>query len=111
MADRDAEQPGVEREAEQAERVDAFKRGETRKLIGIGLTHFTEIVGAETAAAVRDLTLDIYSRAEAIARERGISTAAASRTNQRTAIQAVPGMQSRCRMLSRGRRLRHRHRR
>jgi carbon-monoxide dehydrogenase large subunit len=31
---------------EQAERVEAFKRGETRKLIGIGLTHFTEIVGA-----------------------------------------------------------------
>ena len=32
--------------AEQAERVEAFKRGETRKLIGIGLSHFTEIVGA-----------------------------------------------------------------
>ena len=32
--------------SEQAERVEAFKRGETRKLIGIGLTHFTEIVGA-----------------------------------------------------------------
>ncbi|ARE82470.1 carbon-monoxide dehydrogenase large subunit [Roseovarius mucosus] len=32
--------------AEQAERIEAFKRGETRKLIGIGLTHFTEIVGA-----------------------------------------------------------------
>ena len=32
--------------AEQADRVAAFKRGETRKLIGIGLTHFTEIVGA-----------------------------------------------------------------
>ena len=31
---------------EQAERVEAFKRGETRKLLGIGLTHFTEIVGA-----------------------------------------------------------------
>ena len=31
---------------EQAERLAAFKRGETRKLIGIGLTHFTEIVGA-----------------------------------------------------------------
>ena len=31
---------------EQAERVGAFKRGETRKLLGIGLTHFTEIVGA-----------------------------------------------------------------
>lgn len=32
--------------AEQAERVAAFKRGETRKILGIGLTHFTEIVGA-----------------------------------------------------------------
>ncbi|MEM9792551.1 MAG: aerobic carbon-monoxide dehydrogenase large subunit [Pseudomonadota bacterium] len=32
--------------AEQAERVAAFKRGETRTLLGIGLTHFTEIVGA-----------------------------------------------------------------
>ena len=31
---------------EQAERVEAFRRGETRKLMGIGLTHFTEIVGA-----------------------------------------------------------------
>lgn len=31
---------------EQAERVEAFKRGETTKLLGIGLTHFTEIVGA-----------------------------------------------------------------
>ncbi|MCB8837952.1 aerobic carbon-monoxide dehydrogenase large subunit [Aurantimonas sp. VKM B-3413] len=31
---------------EQAERVEAFRRGETRKLLGIGLTHFTEIVGA-----------------------------------------------------------------
>jgi aerobic carbon-monoxide dehydrogenase large subunit len=32
--------------AEQAERIEAFKRGETRKLLGIGLSHFTEIVGA-----------------------------------------------------------------
>ncbi|MEP3033228.1 MAG: aerobic carbon-monoxide dehydrogenase large subunit, partial [Pseudoruegeria sp.] len=31
---------------EQAERVEAFKRGETRSLMGIGLTFFTEIVGA-----------------------------------------------------------------
>jgi carbon-monoxide dehydrogenase large subunit len=31
---------------EQAERLAAFKRGETRTLMGIGLTHFTEIVGA-----------------------------------------------------------------
>ncbi len=29
----------------QNERVAAFQRGETRKLLGIGLTHFTEIVG------------------------------------------------------------------
>ncbi|MEM8959084.1 MAG: aerobic carbon-monoxide dehydrogenase large subunit, partial [Pseudomonadota bacterium] len=32
--------------AEQAANLEAFKRGETRKLMGIGLTHFTEIVGA-----------------------------------------------------------------
>ncbi len=31
---------------DQAERVEAFKRGETRTLMGIGLTFFTEIVGA-----------------------------------------------------------------
>ncbi|MGY6633448.1 MAG: aerobic carbon-monoxide dehydrogenase large subunit [Alkalilacustris sp.] len=31
---------------EQAERLEAFKRGETRTLMGIGLTFFTEIVGA-----------------------------------------------------------------
>ena len=31
---------------EQAERVQAFKKGETRKMMGIGLCHFTEIVGA-----------------------------------------------------------------
>tara|TARA_R110002094_G_scaffold124799_1_gene119141 strand:+ start:3223 stop:5649 length:2427 start_codon:yes stop_codon:yes gene_type:complete len=32
--------------AEQAERVEAFKRGETRKVMGIGLSFFTEIVGS-----------------------------------------------------------------
>ena len=32
--------------AEQTERVEAFKRGETRKVMGIGLSFFTEIVGA-----------------------------------------------------------------
>ncbi len=31
---------------EQAQRVADFKAGKTRKLLGIGLTHFTEIVGA-----------------------------------------------------------------
>lgn len=31
---------------EQAERVEAFKRGETRTLMGVGLSFFTEIVGA-----------------------------------------------------------------
>ena len=30
---------------EQAQRVEDFKAGKTRKLLGIGLTHFTEIVG------------------------------------------------------------------
>jgi carbon-monoxide dehydrogenase large subunit len=32
--------------AEQAQRIADFKAGRTRKLLGIGLTHFTEIVGA-----------------------------------------------------------------
>ncbi|MEP2942193.1 MAG: aerobic carbon-monoxide dehydrogenase large subunit [Hyphomicrobiales bacterium] len=32
--------------AEQTERVASFKRGETRKLMGVGLSFFTEIVGA-----------------------------------------------------------------
>ena len=32
--------------AEQAQRLEDFKAGKTRKLLGIGLTHFTEIVGA-----------------------------------------------------------------
>ncbi|PWE34234.1 carbon-monoxide dehydrogenase large subunit [Maritimibacter sp. 55A14] len=32
--------------AEQAQRIADFKAGKTRKLLGIGLTHFTEIVGA-----------------------------------------------------------------
>ncbi len=36
--------PGLR--AEQAQRVEDFKAGKTRKLLGIGLTHFTEIVGA-----------------------------------------------------------------
>ncbi|MFP1633761.1 aerobic carbon-monoxide dehydrogenase large subunit [Zhengella sp. ZM62] len=31
---------------EQAQRIEDFKAGRTRKLLGIGLTHFTEIVGA-----------------------------------------------------------------
>ncbi|MAW85003.1 MAG: carbon-monoxide dehydrogenase large subunit [Phyllobacteriaceae bacterium] len=31
---------------EQAQRIEDFKAGKTRKLLGIGLTHFTEIVGA-----------------------------------------------------------------
>jgi aerobic carbon-monoxide dehydrogenase large subunit len=36
--------PGLR--AEQAQRLEDFKAGKTRKLIGIGLSHFTEIVGA-----------------------------------------------------------------
>ena len=32
--------------AEQAQRIEDFKAGKTRKLLGVGLTHFTEIVGA-----------------------------------------------------------------
>ena len=38
---------------EQAERIEAFRRGETRKLLGIGLTHFTEIVGRRAGEELR----------------------------------------------------------
>jgi phosphoribosylaminoimidazole-succinocarboxamide synthase len=40
--------------------------------INISFDEAAEIVGADVAAKVRDLTLDIYSRAAAYARERGI---------------------------------------
>ena len=49
---------------EQAERVDAFKRGETRKLLGIGLTHFTEIVGAGPVKNCDILGLGMFDSCE-----------------------------------------------
>lgn len=50
--------------AEQAERVEAFKRGETRKLLGIGLTHFTEIVGAGPVKNCDILGLGMFDSCE-----------------------------------------------
>ncbi len=49
---------------EQAERVAAFKRGETRKLLGIGLTHFTEIVGAGPVKNCDILGLGMFDSCE-----------------------------------------------
>ncbi len=49
---------------EQAERVEAFKRGETRKLLGIGLTHFTEIVGAGPVKNCDILGLGMFDSCE-----------------------------------------------
>lgn len=49
---------------EQAERIEAFKRGETRKLIGIGLTHFTEIVGAGPVKNCDILGLGMFDSCE-----------------------------------------------
>ncbi|AZV79742.1 carbon-monoxide dehydrogenase large subunit [Parasedimentitalea marina] len=49
---------------EQAERVEAFKRGETRKLMGIGLTHFTEIVGAGPVKNCDILGLGMFDSCE-----------------------------------------------
>ena len=49
---------------EQADRVEAFKRGETRKLLGIGLTHFTEIVGAGPVKNCDILGLGMFDSCE-----------------------------------------------
>ncbi|MCT4373215.1 carbon-monoxide dehydrogenase large subunit [Yangia mangrovi] len=49
---------------EQAARLEAFKRGETRKLIGIGLTHFTEIVGAGPVKNCDILGLGMFDSCE-----------------------------------------------
>jgi len=38
----------------------------------VSFEQITETIGAESAAAIRDLTLKVYARAEQIARERGI---------------------------------------
>ncbi|HRY25974.1 MAG: carbon-monoxide dehydrogenase large subunit [Geminicoccaceae bacterium] len=49
---------------EQAERLDAFKRGETRKLIGIGVSFFTEIVGAGPVKNCDILGLGMFDSCE-----------------------------------------------
>ncbi len=50
--------------AEQAQRVEAFKAGKTRKLLGIGLTHFTEIVGAGPVKNCDILGLGMFDSCE-----------------------------------------------
>jgi carbon-monoxide dehydrogenase large subunit len=50
--------------AEQAERLEAFRRGETRKLLGIGLTFFTEIVGAGPVKNCDILGLGMFDSCE-----------------------------------------------
>ena len=49
---------------EQAERVEAFKRGETRSLMGIGLSFFTEIVGAGPVKNCDILGLGMFDSCE-----------------------------------------------
>ena len=49
---------------EQSERLEAFHRGETRKLIGIGLSHFTEIVGAGPVKNCDILGLGMFDSCE-----------------------------------------------
>ncbi len=49
---------------EQAERVLAFKRGETRKLLGIGVSFFTEIVGAGPVKNCDILGLGMFDSCE-----------------------------------------------
>ncbi|MCY4302474.1 MAG: aerobic carbon-monoxide dehydrogenase large subunit [Aestuariivita sp.] len=49
---------------EQAERIEAFKAGHTRKLLGIGLTHFTEIVGAGPVKNCDILGLGMFDSCE-----------------------------------------------
>lgn len=49
---------------EQTERVEAFKRGETRTLMGIGLCHFTEIVGAGPVKNCDILGLGMFDSCE-----------------------------------------------
>lgn len=49
---------------EQAQRVEDFKAGKTRKLLGIGLTHFTEIVGAGPVKNCDILGLGMFDSCE-----------------------------------------------
>jgi carbon-monoxide dehydrogenase, large subunit len=50
--------------AEQAQRIEDFRAGKTRKLIGIGLTHFTEIVGAGPVKNCDILGLGMFDSCE-----------------------------------------------
>ncbi len=50
--------------AEQAQQIEDFKAGKTRKLIGIGLTHFTEIVGAGPVKNCDILGLGMFDSCE-----------------------------------------------
>ncbi len=49
---------------EQAQRIEDFKAGKTRKLLGIGLTHFTEIVGAGPVKNCDILGLGMFDSCE-----------------------------------------------
>jgi carbon-monoxide dehydrogenase large subunit len=49
---------------EQAGRIEAFKRGEIRKLMGIGLAHFTEVVGAGPVKNCDILGLGMFDSCE-----------------------------------------------
>ena len=49
---------------EQSQRVEDFKAGKTRKLLGIGLTHFTEIVGAGPVKNCDILGLGMFDSCE-----------------------------------------------
>ena len=50
--------------AEQAQRIEDFKTGKARKLLGIGLTHFTEIVGAGPVKNCDILGLGMFDSCE-----------------------------------------------
>ena len=50
--------------AEQKQRIEDFKAGKTRKLLGIGLTHFTEIVGAGPVKNCDILGLGMFDSCE-----------------------------------------------
>jgi len=54
--------PGLR--TEQAQRLEDFKAGKTRKLMGIGLTHFTEIVGAGPVKNCDILGLGMFDSCE-----------------------------------------------
>lgn len=61
--------------AEQAQRVEDFKAGKTRKLLGIGLTHFTEIVGAGPVKNCDILGLGMFDSCEIRIHPTGSATA------------------------------------